>query len=174
LHSVVISGERIREFLPGYGFRLEHESNYMHMQSFVEDGTPQRGEDATEVAVRFSGAKTTSFFYDAAAGGYHVRQSNTDFIDANNNYRPAFANVLVLRTSVSDIPGDASGRVHVETTGRGTGHFINGGKVIDINWMRQDISSPFIYTLPDGTPLNLGIGRTYICVVSTNARVTIE
>ncbi|MCL2662864.1 MAG: DUF3048 domain-containing protein [Oscillospiraceae bacterium] len=171
LHSVVISGERIREFLPGYGFRLEHTSDYKHSLNFVENVNMQRGENATEVAVRFSGAKTTTFFYDTAAGGYHVRQSNTDFVDANNNSRPVFTNVLVLRTSVSDIPGDTSGRVNVETTGRGTGHFVNGGKVIEISWIRTDLSSPFVYTLLDGTALDFGIGRTYICIVPTNARV---
>jgi len=174
LHSVVISGERIREWLPGYGFRLEHASDYKHTLSFIEDGTPQRGEAATEVEVRFSGAKITSFFYNADAGGYHVRQSNTDFIDANNNSRPVFANVLVLRTSISNIPDDNSGRINIETTGRGTGHFINGGKVTDINWIRTDVSSPFVFTLLDGTALYLGVGRTYICIVPTNARVTFE
>jgi len=174
LHSVVISGERIRQFLPGYGFRLEHPSDYRHTFNFIEDGTPQRGEEATEVAVRFSGAKTTTFIYNVAAGGYHVRQSNTDFIDANNNSRPVFTNVLVLRTSVSDIPDDTSGRVNVETTGRGMGHFINGGKATEINWIRTDVSSPFIFTLLDGTPLDFGIGKTYICIIPTNARVTFE
>jgi hypothetical protein len=171
---VVISGERIRQWLPEYGFRLEHLSDYEHTLSFVENGTPQRGEAATEVSVRFSGAKTTSFSYDAAAGGYLVRQSNTDFIDANDGSRPAFTNVLVLRTSVSNIPDDDSGRINVETTGRGTGHFINGGRVTDINWIRTDVSSPFMFTLLDGTLLNLGIGRTYICIVPTNAQVSFE
>ena len=172
LHSVVISGERIREWLPEYGFRLEHQSDYRHTLNFVEDGTPQRGDAATEVEVRFSGAKTTSFFYDEAERAYHVRQANTDFIDANNNARAAFANVLVLKTSITNIPGDNSGRINVETTGRGTGYFINGGRVTEINWIRTDLSSPFSYTLLDGTPLDLGIGRTYICIVPVNARIT--
>jgi len=174
LHSVVISGERLRQWLPEYGFRLELSSDFQHTQRFVEDGTPQRGEVAASVEVRFSGAKKTSFSYDAAAGGYHVRQSNTDFIDATNGERPAFTNVLVLRTSVSDIPGDTSGRITFETTGRGTGHFINGGKVVDIDWMRTDLSSQFVFTLRDGSPLEFGIGRTYICIVPTNARVNFE
>ena len=172
LHSVVISGERIREWLPEYGLRLEHQSDYRHTLSFVEDGTPQGGEDATEVGVRFSGAKSTTFFYDTAEKAYHVRQASVDFVDASDGSRPVFTNVLVLRTSVSDIPGDNSGRINIVTTGRGSGYYINGGKVIEINWFRTDVSSPFIYTLLDGTPLNLGIGKTYICIVPTYAGIT--
>ena len=171
LHSVVISGERLRQWLPEYDFRSEHSSLFQHSFNFIENGAPQGGETATSVEVRFSGAKSTSFSYDTASGGYHVRQSNTDFIDATDSARPAFTNVLVLRTSVSDIPGDTSGRINIETTGRGTGHFINGGRVIDIDWVRTDLSSQFVFTLRDGTPLDLGVGRTYICIVPTNTRV---
>jgi hypothetical protein len=174
LHSVVISGERIRQFLPDYSFRQEHTDDYSHTLNFVEDSTPQRGEAATEVEVRFSGVKTTSFSYNAAERVYHVRQSNTDFLDATNNARVAITNVLILKTSVSNIQGDNSGRINVETTGRGTGHFVNGGKVIDIEWTRTDVSSPFAFTLTDGTPLDLGIGRTYVCIVPTNVRVDFE
>jgi len=171
LHSVVISGDRIRHFLPDYGFRLEHTSDYKHTLNFVEDGTPHRGEDATEVEVRFSGAKTTTFNFNRQEGVYNVRQENVNFIDANDNSRIEITNILVLRTSVRSIPDDDSGRQNVETTGSGTGHFINGGKVIDIEWMRPDVSSPYVFTLPDGTSLNLGIGKTYICIVPTNANV---
>jgi hypothetical protein len=174
LHSVVISGERIRERLPEYDFRREHTSDYEHLINFVEDGTPQGGEAATRVEVRFSGAKTTTFTYDATERIYHIRQSNTDFIDANDKTRVAVTNILILRTSVSNIRGDNSGRINIETIGSGTGHFINGGKVTDINWIRTDMSSPYTYTLLDGTPLDLGVGRTYICIIPTNARVDFE
>jgi hypothetical protein len=171
---VVISGERIRQFLPEYNFRLEHTSEYRHTLKFVEDGTPQRGETATEVEVRFSGAKATSFSYNMAERVYHVRQSNTDFVDANNDSRVAVTNILILKTSITNIQGDNSGRINIETTGRGTGHFINGGRVIDIEWTRTDVSSPFAFTLLDGTTLDLGIGRTYVCIVPTNVRISFE
>ena len=33
---------------------------------------------------------------------------------------------------------------------------------------------PFTYYLTDGTPLSLGAGRTYVCVVSDTTSVTVE
>ena len=36
------------------------------------------------------------------------------------------------------------------------------------------MEDPFTYTLPDGTPFSLGIGKTYVCVVDHDALVTIS
>jgi len=168
LHSVVITGERVMQWLPEYDFRLMYKEDHMHTLHFVEDGTPQNGSNAEGVVVKFSSAKTTTFTYNPALRAYHARQSDTDFLDANNNKRPEFANIIILKTSVSGIRGDESGRLEIETTGRGEGYFISGGKYVEINWMRVDKSYPFIYTLKDGTGFDFGIGKTYICIIPTN------
>jgi len=168
LHSVVTTGERLDEWLPTYNFRLTHEEDYKHTLQFIEDGTPQNGSNANEIVVKFSGAKTTTFNYDKDLRVYHSNQANTDLIDANDNSRPGFANVLVLKMPISPIRGDTSGRLDIETTGRGEGYFISGGKYIEINWMRADKSFPFLYTLRDGTGFDFSIGKTYICVIASN------
>jgi hypothetical protein len=173
LHSVVITGDRIMQWLPEYNFDLEHDDDFHQGLVFNDDdAAPQNGFSAIEVTSRFSAAKSTKFIYDSNENAYYVHQFNRDFVDANDNSRPNFANVLILRMPVSNIRGDNSGRLNIETTGRGTGYFINGGKYIEINWIRSDKSAPFIYTLEDGTTLKLGVGKTYICIVSTNADIS--
>lgn len=172
LHSVVTTGERIEQWLPTYDFRLVHEQDYKHTLFFVEDGTPRGGSNANEVSVRMSSGKTTSFSYNKDDKAYYMRQYNRDFVDANNNVRPAFTNILILKTSVTPIRGDASGRLNVETTGSGDGYFVCGGKYIKINWARADKSFPFIYTHEDGSLLELGAGRTFICITPTNLDAT--
>jgi len=172
LHSVVTTNERVIEWLPKYDFRLEHEDDYEHVLSFVEDGTPQGGSDATDVVVRFSAGKTTRFIYNSGGNTYRMNQFGIDFIDANNNVRPEFTNVLIITTSVGGLRGDTAGRRNVVTIGEGEGYFVNGGKYIEIDWSREDATSQFVYTLKDGSELELGIGNTFICIIPTNMEAT--
>jgi len=161
-------------WLPEYDFRLEHERSYEHMLGFTADGTPENGSNANQIIARLSTGKSSTFIYDAEKGTYHMHQYNRDFIDANDDSRPGFTNVLILKTSVTNIQGDASGRLNITTTGSGDGYFINGGKYIEISWSRSTVSSPFHYTLRNGAPLEFGIGKTFICITPTNLDPTFE
>jgi hypothetical protein len=167
-HSLVISSARIEQWLPQYNFRLEHEDEYERALAFIDDGTPEDGEQAIELVVRFSTGKTSSFHYNEEEKSYYMRQYNRDYVDGNDNSRLYFTNILILKTAVSGIPGDREGRVNVVTTGSGEGYFVCGGKYIEIDWSRADSSSQFIYTLKDGSELELGRGKTFICIVPTN------
>jgi len=166
LHSVVTTGERVVQWLPFYDFRLNHEDGYVRALDFAEDGTPAGGANATRIVVSFS-SKTTTFNYNADKNVYNLYQFNRDFIDANDNSKPDFTNVLVLKTRTAPIPGDDSGRITMETTGTGEGFFACGGKYIEIIWSRDNKTSQFTYTHRDGTPLELGVGKTFICIIPT-------
>jgi len=172
LHSVVLTGERVAEWLPQYNFRLLHEEDHDQMLTFVDDGTPRGGSAALEVSVRFSSGNISAFTYKPEDSVYYMREFNRDFIDANDNSSPGFTNILILKTSVSPIRGDASGRLNVETTGTGVGYFVCGGKYIEIDWARANRESPFMYSHKDGSSLELGVGRTYICIIPKNMDVT--
>ena len=54
---------------------------------------------------------------------------------------------------------------------RGKGYFICDGKYIPIRWSRESDNAQFVFTKEDGTPLSLGRGKTYICVMPDNADV---
>jgi len=174
LHAVVTTGERMMHWLPEYGFRLLHEQHFDNLLSFAGDATPQNGSNANNVVARLSSGKSSTFIFDAGEGTYHMHQYNRDFIDANDDSRPAFTNVLILKTSVTNIAGDASGRLNVTTTGSGDGYFISGGKYIEITWSRNNVNSPFYYTLRNGAPLELGIGKTFICITPNSLDPTFE
>jgi len=174
LHAVVTTGERMMQWLPEYDFRQVHDQGYEHKLRFTANGTPQGGSAANNVVVRITSGKSSTFIYDAEAGTYHMNQFNSDFVDANDGSRPGFTNVLIIKTSVSNIQGDNSGRLNIATTGSGDGYFINGGRYIEISWSRNDVRSPFVYTKRDGTPLDLGIGKTFVCITPTNLDPTFE
>ena len=173
-HTTVTTGDLINEWLPTYDFRLEHEEDFESNLNFTEDAAPDGGSPALDVSVSFMGLKTTEFSYAPEDKLYFLRQLGREYKDGNNDVQLSVTNILVLRARISYIPGDNAGRLDIVTTGSGPGYFICGGKFIDIEWSREDESSQFEYTLPDGSPLELGQGKSYICIVSNNSEVVFE
>jgi len=170
-HNLMTSGELFARHLPDLDIRFEHEEDFEHAMSFIEDGMPEDGLPALDFDVRFSPGKSTTFTYDEEKGLYLIRQLGAPHIDGNTDKQIAVTNVLILRTSVSGIPGDREGRLNVVTTGSGVGYFVNGGKYIEINWYRDDESSQFTFTLHDGSELIFGQGKTYVCIVRNNTEM---
>ncbi len=67
------------------------------------------------------------------------------------------------------------GVYHVaELTGSGEGYFACGGKIIPIQWHREQMSDPITFTLAEGTPLELGVGSSYIAIAPLTSEVTYE
>ena len=170
-HTTVTSGELIENWLPEYGFRLQHEDGYKQALSFVDDGTPETDKVASAFTVSYAAQKSTLFNYDNTDGLYYLIQHGNNYVDGNDNKPLAFTNVLILKTQISFIPGDYEGRRDVITTGDGSGYFICGGKYADIKWSRTDDSSQFEYTLVDGSELSFGRGKTYICIVPETDKI---
>lgn len=162
-HNAVASGERLANGLPST-YRTEHDG---FEQSFVftQDGTPDGGLNAERINVIFyTGSKYTEFTYNENDKLYYVRQYSRDMTDGNDSTKPGFTNVLIVQTPLR--PGyNAPGHTYVTTTGTGTGYFACGGKYVEITWSREDLDSPYSYYLTDGTPLELGVGKTYICII---------
>ena len=165
-HSLVTSGEKILEYLINGPYRTTHKEGYAYPQTFVEDGTPASGTDASQVTVKFSNYKTGTFDYDAETGLYLVSQYGKAHTDGNTGEQLGVTNLLVLETAISIISGDTEGRLNVRMTGSGKGTFFCGGKAVEIQWSKADRSSPFTYSLADGTPLPLGQGKSYVCIIS--------
>jgi len=164
-HSMMTTGQRIVDGVADFNIRTEHAEGYERNLRFTENAAPVGGGSAKEVVIRATSTKNSSFTYNEDSGQYFMRQFGRNFIDETTGEQVGFTNILVLQTSVTAWPGCRAGLRVIETTGRGTGFFINGGYYTEIMWSRADESSQFEYTLPDGSPLYLGIGRTFISVV---------
>jgi 3-oxoacyl-[acyl-carrier protein] reductase len=175
VHSVVTSGAKITEYFPKYSFRTEHEEGYTPALTFVEDATPV-GEAVYELEVRFSGYKTAYFTYVEESKTYLVSQSlngrsMAPYTDGNNSEQQAFTNVLVLFAEGKVL--DNEGRLSVDLVGSGEGYFICGGKYIEITWEKASFAAPFVYKDADGKDVPLGIGRSYVCVLSSTGKPTV-
>lgn len=155
-------------------YDLTREDGIDYGWTFVDDATPENGADATSVTVRFTpNGKKTGFVYDAETGLYEASQYGSDYIDGNTGNTMAFKNLLVIKAkSWSDSEGY---RQFVELTrASGEGFYACNGKLIPIKWSRDGYNTPFVFTLEDGTPLELNVGNSYIAVTPKNGVVDYE
>ena len=171
VHSLVTTGTLLTQWLPQYGFRLEHEDGYVRNLRFSDYAAPENGGEALTFSVNFSSSKSTTFRFNQERGLYYVSQHGGPLVDGLNSTQIAATNILILRAPVSGVPGDREGRLIINTVGTGSGYFVNGGKYIEIEWSRADNNAQFEYTLLDGSPLILGRGLTYICIIPTTVDV---
>ena len=173
-HSVLTSGEVISELLPTYSYRLEHEADFTYPIQFLAEGETAQGDPANRAEVVFSTYKTGVFTYDPDTGCYAVEEYGAPYVDGNSQEQVQVKNVLILRTGVSAVPGDTEGRLNVRTTGTGDGLLLCDGTAREITWSKDSHSAPLTYWEEDGSPAALGVGPSYVNVVSTSAKVTIE
>lgn len=172
-HTLMTSGEKLTSYIADVGYRTQHNADYSYPITYVDDGTPVNGTQAEHIIVPFSNYKTGTFDYDTTAKLYMIGQYDDAYIDGNTNQQVGVTNLLVLYTEVYN-SGDSAGHMVIDLQGSGTGTYFCGGKAIDIEWRKAQMSDPFTYYLTDGTPLSLGAGHTYVCVVPNSADVTFE
>ena len=167
-HSLLTSGEAITAMLTQRGLEA-HSDGYTYSASFVDDGTPAGGQDALTVTVPFSTYKTGIFRYDQEDSVYYVEEYDQPYIDGNDGSQISATNLLVLQTSYVVL--DDAGRVRVGLSS-GSGWFACGGKMIPITWEKGSANEQFRYSTADGSPLSLGRGRCYVCIIPNSQIVS--
>lgn len=163
-HTLFTSGPSILTFAEKRKLDIVREDGVDYGLTFAGDGTPVTGEAATDIQVRFrKGGKLTQLVFNQETGKYDSYEYNKEYIDGNTGEGMAFTNVLVLQAAMTT---DSAGyRVFYTLTGSGKGYFACGGKIVPIKWQRSGATSPFAFTLKDGTPLTLGQGTSYVAIV---------
>jgi hypothetical protein len=170
-HSLFTTSELLLQYTPILGYASEHsEPDYSYGLSFSDEPTLDGGVSAAEITVSFGGLKTTSFSYDDAKEIYTASQYGSGYIDGATEKPVEFRNVLTLYAETSII--DSYGRRVVKLTGSGEGHFFCKGQKVDITWHREGDGKQFSYTLADGAPLTLGVGKSYIAIVPTGSEIS--
>lgn len=169
-HSLLTSGEAITAMLAKED-NIAHKDGYRYEMSFADDGTPSRGQSAATVTVPFSNYKSGVFRYDAATGLYAVEEYGQPYIDGNDNTQVAVTNLLVLQTTCTVV--DDYGRIKVDLSS-GSGWFACGGKIVPITWKKGTADQQLHYYGEDGSPLTLGRGKSYVCIIPMNRTVTAE
>lgn len=173
-HSLMLKPDVLEEKLEKLVSRTDHEEGYESFLQFTPDGTPENGDKAGQVKIKFGvGSKTTTLSYDAERGVYSGLNGEKRLMDAATGEDLAFRNLLILMIDTKD-KGDGSTHVVTKVPGEGDGYFICGGRVIPIRWEKKSDASPFSFQEKDGTPLKLGVGKTYMAFAPLESKIDMD
>lgn len=167
-HRLCITGDKLLEALEAKDYLTNEVIDYGY-QFAEDDELVLSGETASEVTVTFLGDQTSTFTYDPETATYSMRQYDRDLIDGNTNEQLFFKNLLVLYTSQKKEHDGFYNRSYYDLIGEGEGYFAVNGQIVEITWTREELKEPFVYTLADGTPITLGVGKTYVGIASTKS-----
>ena len=164
-------GSGVHQYLTENNMRvLAAEPNQSYGLNFVEDGTPADGEDAGKILITFriqNTSKLSTMTYDAKLGQYVYTQYGRD---GKKDDPEKFENVFVMFAEVT-----TEGVYHVANLeGSGDGYYACNGKLIPIQWHHQNPTDSITFTHIDGTPLNQGVGKSYIAIVPMESSVVWE
>ena len=163
-HTLFSSGELLATAMEEMGYETSKEEGYDFGLTFSEE--PEfNGDSASAITVTFQGGKTTTMTLNEATGLYEASQYGEPWIDGGNDTVLSFRNVLVLKADRSRPYGKNS---FYEFFTTGEGYFACDGKITKILWSRESVDAPFSYTYEDGTPITLGVGKSYVAVLTTS------
>lgn len=174
-HTLFTTGELLTEGLAKKKLSKVYDSEVSYGLQFADEVNLQ-GETANTVTVKFKGKKTTTLTLDTDTGLYKASQYKKDHVDGATGEVLSYRNVFVLRSPQKRSNDGYYVRSYYTLTGKGEGYFACDGQIVPITWSRKSVNDPFSYSLADGTPITLGVGKTYVAVIDTEspAGVTYE
>ena len=120
------------------------------------------GEDALVVSPGYFVNKPW-FVYNSEDGKYYRYEFKDKQIDGANENQLAVKNILIQYCSWSKM--DENGYLDIETTSGGEGIYITNGKMMRVNWNKDNEDSPARYYDEAGNEIKLNQGKTWVCVV---------
>jgi Protein of unknown function (DUF3048) N-terminal domain/Protein of unknown function (DUF3048) C-terminal domain len=126
---------------------------------------------------------TISFAYAQNAISYaYDRTTNTYLrtvsvegkqVDAGTKQRIAPKNVVVMLMSFAPL-NDAKHRLEAQYTGSGIAWIATNGLTIKGRWKKASLTAPTLFFGPDGKPVTLTAGQTFVNVLQTGTVVTVK
>lgn len=172
-HTLFVNGQDFFDAAVKAGYEVTQPAGKDYGLTFTEDGTPAGGEAASEVHISFWG-KMTHFYYNAETGKYDLYLHGSYIIDENNGEQIAFENLIIIKCPVANQLFGGYPYHYADVLGSGDGYFACNGQIIPIKWVHENEEDPFTYTLADGTPLNLGVGSSYVALAPIESEFTYE
>ena len=171
-HCLFVKGPEIQTYALDKGIGALENPDRDYCLTFREDATPE-GEEAGKITIglKHDGVtKKTIMEYDPEAGQYRFFQYGKAVYDASEKQDIFFENVIVMLCRVYN-----DGEYHVaDLVGSGEGYFACNGRIIPIAWSHESMDQPIVFTHPDGTPLELGVGSSYIAIAPLDSTVEYE
>ena len=139
------------------------------------DDAPEGGREVRGVHINFGGGPGSApVDYEWDGKGWARSQRGQVHNDADGT-RVAPPNVIVQLTPYKEVQCcDASGYpiVEAQLVGEGDAWILTGGKLIEGRWSRPSLDATTRYTGPDGEPVGLTPGRTWVAIAPPGSTTT--
>jgi len=135
-----------------------------------EVGLPATAEPASTLTVSFPSV-TATWDWDESLDGWARTQGSSDHVDAQGE-RVVAANVVVAEVrEVATGSVDTAGATVFEQQflGSGRGWVFTDGHVIEVTWTKPSLRSVATWTTPDGVPVALTPGITWVELAPVDA-----
>lgn len=173
-HDAYTSIKNIYEIFNNKGYRLNSDTHNFNI--FSSEVSLDMGSIAKKILIPYSKYHTTHYEYDKDSKTYLRWMRNTPHVSSTLN-KQLFAKNIVIQFVKNYYLNDGNpkiGRQELDTVGKGLGFFIANGKYIDITWEKENRNSKTFYYTQEGNEININEGQTWIQIVPTYSKVTIE
>lgn len=165
-HDVYTDGRHLRRLAK----RVGAEDGPMDAAwTFGPDKAPELRPDGGRIRVNFPDV-TITYRYDADTNSYRrfVGLASDPQVDPADGQVVAPKNVVILRMEFGPLHDSQShGRLEAHNIGRGQAWISTGGVTIKGEWRKKSATAPTRLFGPDGEPITLTAGQTFVEVIDT-------
>lgn len=164
-HRLYADGKGIYDLAVQKGFKTTVTAPKTWQKFADEETAVSLPNAATSVTVPFSYGSKTVFNYDAATGKYIRWSGNVERKDYYTGESLYFKNVFVLNTTIRIYPNCSDGKNHREIfLTSGDGYYCVNGTYTPIKWSKGAATNGFTFTNVDGSPLEVNVGNSWVCI----------
>lgn len=176
-HTLFALGGGLYDYAREKGFSTELDQEKDYGMRWAEDKALTEGQAASTVTLTFrlsSSRKNSIFTYDPETGLYGFTQYDMEMVDGSSGTPLGFRNIFVILAKTWT-ETESGNFYHVsDLVGSGEGYFACDGYMIPVQWNRATEDDVFTFTLADGTPLEQGVGTSYIAIAPLQSEVKAE
>ena len=170
-HNVYTDGAHLRELAAKLGAA---DGPLSPAWAFAPDADPSVRPIGGTIKVVYP-YESITYKYDSATNRYvrYINTSKTPQVDANDNSIVAPANVVILRMHFGPLMNDTHFRLEAADVGHGEAWISSNGITVKGTWRKASVTAPTLLFGPDGEPITLTAGQTFVQVLPLSYRFTI-
>jgi Protein of unknown function (DUF3048) N-terminal domain/Protein of unknown function (DUF3048) C-terminal domain len=147
--------------------------NYTAHWQFAPDAPVEQRPTSGSIRVPYD-ANVITYAYQPSTNAY-LRSVTAEGkqVDAGTKQRIAPKNVVVIFMSFAPLnDGTNHGRLEAQFTGTGKAWVFTNGTLVKGTWKKKSLTAPTLLLGPDGKPITLTVGQTFVQVIQIGKNVT--
>ena len=173
-HNVITSTEKILEIAQRKGYSTKSNKKSVLKYS-VDEIELESGNTANNIIIPYSSSYKVTYKYDNEKKVYVRGYNKTTQKDWQTKEMITTKNIIITfakNTTIDD--GSGKGRQNLQNIGKMEGYYITNGKAIKIECYKSSRKEQTVYRDLEGNEINVNDGNTFIQIVPTDKKVTIE